>query len=329
MKQVKTLKSMIPDFYLGIIQYIQLHGKLPTDMGSKQKLNYYIRNLKLNRVIVKKGYSVWEVKEVKNLKSKQVKTLSGVTKNIRGHGFVLRVRIPKITNWHNREEYLKSREISYTVSKANWKGYKIILNNFKIWLHDNSIIIYCPKGKSFFEATAEESQNLALYYFEQLLIKIENLLGINLKINKQYQFRIARQHFAKIKDALAHQMNKDQQKIFCYLNNERWLVIDHSDGIDELEAVKKDSAVVDMDRVIVPFMNDLKANYDKTGELILSSEVLNMINKIIHIQSTDRGIMSDLSVNIKTHMEVLNGIKQAVNDLAEQVRKIGILSDKR
>lgn len=60
-KEVKTL------FLLDIISYfeqglntIEISSKLKT---SKQKLNYYIKDLKNKGILVKKGYGVWEVKK--------------------------------------------------------------------------------------------------------------------------------------------------------------------------------------------------------------------------------------------------------------------------
>lgn len=68
MKQVKKeVKKIKKEFLLNLISLIQ-NGLNPTQISNKlgitkQKLNYYIRELKQKDLIFKKGYGVWEVKK--------------------------------------------------------------------------------------------------------------------------------------------------------------------------------------------------------------------------------------------------------------------------
>lgn len=66
MKEVKV-RSKSKDFYLSIINLLK-EGKRPSQIArglniSKQRLQFYIKNLKDKGIISKKGYGTWEVKE--------------------------------------------------------------------------------------------------------------------------------------------------------------------------------------------------------------------------------------------------------------------------
>lgn len=325
MKQVKKTHQN-ENFYFTIIYYIKNYQKLPkpTDLGiTKQARNYYVRQLKINGFIRKKGYGTWEIlkemkdiKEVKKIKkdtpckSKGCEKVFTSKKNIRGHGFIITWIIPKIRNWRNRERFLDKKDIKY---KPIPQGQRLIIRNHKVWLCKKSIVIYTPKGLSYYSESAKYSKKYALYDHEQILIYLENLFKISFKINNMYGFRTSRHHYARIKDELAKRYREEGKVLKISDEKGVWWIGDKS-FTDEGEAIRKDTAIADMDDVVNPFMNDLKHHYEDTGETITISKMLKLNQAIVRNQVIfDKNMMS--------HIEAVKNLNKAVNELRKEIGK--------
>lgn len=223
---------------------------------SKSALSYHLRQLKTSGNIKKAGYGTWEAS-----KQVQISTIGSPTfHKVRGHGFVFKLSIPKITNWFKRKEFLKSQK--------NYKDFKkyerITIRGNNIWFADKSITIYLKKDK-FWGSTAEESEKKAVQELESIVISIENLIGISLKINKQYHFITSRKHFGRINDTLAKRCNGTKTKIYLKLEDGVFL-IDNSYNYAEAET-QGNSAKEYMDKVYLKFLDDL-FKYGYTAEHI-------------------------------------------------------------
>ena len=268
-------------FYLSIVSYIKLHNKLPNLSLSKEARNYYVKKLKLDGIIFNIGYGVWSVdwdKWEQLCFIEKVKKQGSDVKSIRGHGFHYKVAIPKLSNWNNREDYLKKNNILYVRSNANWKGFRVMINKYKAWLCDNSIVIYAPKNKSFYNWTAEMSRFNAINELFNIMSHLESMLSVDLKIEGKYLYKVSKQHYASIKDEMARLVNKDSSKIVIRYNGQEWLLFDRSLNVDEQETIHPQDAHVDMDNIIKPFYNDLKEHYVKTNEALTIGGLLQLIN---------------------------------------------------
>lgn len=141
-KEVKKT-SKNSDFYFTIINKMKegnSPAKISQDLNiSKQKLNYYIRNLKNEGVIEKKGYGTWEVKkEVKKRSLGSAKPLTNL--------HALQIRFPILSgtiqddDWEIKEK-LKHWLPKYTSLKA-LGGLRIKNNNNKsitVWAEERNI----------------------------------------------------------------------------------------------------------------------------------------------------------------------------------------------
>ena len=142
MKRTKLCKTSkhttyANDVYLCIISYVQTKNKLPTLGMSKQSRNRYVSRLKKWGIIKKRGYGFWVFIGEKDWQ-KEVNKQGNDTKNIGGHAFHYRLRLPDLKNWDKREKFLIKYKIPYVPSKAVWKGYRLIILGYKVWLCDNS-----------------------------------------------------------------------------------------------------------------------------------------------------------------------------------------------
>lgn len=296
-KQGKSLKDICKDLTM-----------------SKQALNRYISKLKANGSIEKLGYGVWKTnefidKQVNKIEVGKMKTLKKVyfsekdkEKDNRGHAFRFKIKIPKIDNWMNREKFMIKNNIQF--QKIN-KGHthRIIFRGCKTWINKESIIVYFPKGRSFFGESADESEKAAVLDMIEIMKGLDNLFKTSFKINKFYQIRVFGKHHANIKNGLAKIYNDEGRKISISNEDGQWLLIDDSFGLDEMETVGnkgKNNATKDMDQVIRPFFNSLKENP------FTAYDFKNLFDVVNQIASRN----FDASVNIEKITETLEDIKQ-------------------
>lgn len=297
---MKVKKSALLDIIITSIQA----GKYPSQIAreqniSKQKVNYYLRQLKEEGLLQKKGYGVWET----NFYSNQV------ARSIRGHAFMWKVKSPKHFQWKN---ILESKNIKFR-EQAN-KTIRILVNERKVWLGKKNIIIYEPE--SFFGRNAIESKKFAVLRLLTILNKIESLTGVSLKGKEGYIFKVARQHYALIKNSLAIQCNKEGKKINVYNKEGLWFLIDNSYNLEEAETVHKDSGLLDSIG-IQKYFNSHK----ETGFKVTPTFILEAMNGITQNQLMD-------AQNIIKHQKVLDGMLETQKETLITLKKIQESIDK-
>lgn len=279
----------------------------------KQKLSYYLSSLKAQKVIKKIGYGVWQVD---NQKEVQISTRVATTAQklyfskpdtVRGHGFVFRFELPRgLRNWDKREELLTHAKITFNRLNIFGGGQSLNFKGRKVWLTNKSIIVY--EQESFIADLAKDSQSKALHHFLELLRSLERHLQANFEISKS-RFKVSRQHYALIKNALARQYNEEGKKLECYTGEGLWLLIDDSLKLNELETVHPVSGVRDNEKV-QDFFNGIKKLEGFTPEFVTNS-----LGQTMQVQM-------HLDKNLKTHFEVLGKIADAVTELKEAVKEL-------
>jgi len=274
-------------FYFTIISSVMNTGKLPSEKKtgvSKQARNPYIKRLKLDGVIHKRGYGVWEVDQKKAedfLMQKEVKRSKkctlGVSTNvppknlpIRGHNYQIKLHI------RDSIELKKILIRKYNGKYINKGGTaRILLYDRIIWINKNSIIVHFKPSESIFADSASDASKSAIYEFRRTIRRIENDIGRMLWINKEYQIEILRAEYANINNELAKDFNRRQDKLKVIDNGKCWLLIDNSFNLNECETVGMNSEI-NMDGVVMPFFNDIKRQFEREGKPVLFSDLLGM-----------------------------------------------------
>ena len=325
-EEVKTDPQLNPQsksFYLSIVQQIS-QGINPPQICqnlkvSKQNLQYYLTKLKQAGVIRKLGYGSWEIADDKFLVKKEVKNHLRVAMNdpcqsslylfeqdsIRGHAFVFTLKIPDgLRNWNNqnREFFLAKRDIGFTNLTTFGGGQRIIYKGRKVWLTNKSLIIY--EKSSYLADTAMDAKSHAIYNFISLIKSLERLLHADFteRAGRQYSFKVSRQHYALIKNALAKQYDAQGKKLNIYSDQGLWFLIDNSFNLHEAETVHPETADTDNAKV-QNFFNSLKEQPLTTGFIL---KVMNGIqqNQLVFAQ------------NMGSHIKVIKDLGNGVNELA-------------
>jgi hypothetical protein len=290
---------------------------------SKPALQYYLNQLKRAGSIRKLGYGVWEVlaeppKEVKKSRlvapDKTPLILTSLPQNfnfsstrpdiVRAHAFMLTLRVPKgLRNWNNevRARFLAEHDLDFIPLRISGAGQRIIFEGRKVWLTDPSVVIY--DRSSYFAATSKDSKQLALYKLFALVRQLERSLHADFteRAGRQYRFKVSRQHYALVKNALAEQYDAEGQKLQVRTTAGLWFLIDNSFNFHEAETVHAETADTD-NRKVQDFFNSLK-EYPLTTDFILQAMNGIQQNQVLFAE------------NIHSHIRAIQDLSFATKEL--------------
>jgi len=352
-QQIKIKSTPKEKLYLIVIRLLQ-KGTMPIKICSelditKQKLQYYLSRLKRGGYIKKVGYGTWEVdtqkyisdiKEVQQIKIKstqvatnhlkgaykevqqiKLKSIKGLKEDsVRGHSFMFYLKLPCIDNWGNRHKFLDKKGIKYDILKHD--GIKINYKGKKVHLWRKCIIIY--DKESYIADMAKDTRSTAIYGFLGIIKSLETLFGVSLTINRNYQFKVAREHYALIKNCLARQYDKEGKKLQIYNYKGLWMLIDNSFNLHETETVMAKEAVLDNEGIQKYFNSHKATDFKVTPEFILNCFNQNntSMDKLIGVQ----GVFAD---NLKSHIKAIKEIGKGSKQLASSVKELSNLIKNR
>lgn len=353
-RATKELKNQDPDqdptinFNLTVLQHIKdglRPSKIAARLGiSQPALQYHLNQLKAAGLIRKLGYGTWEVtepsEELKKQDPKELKKTTQVTlvktpnlkflgmpDSVRGHAFVFVLKVPdELNNWNNRrrQEYLNNHGIAWKELKIGGRGERIYFEGQKIWLTNRSVIIY--ERNSYFAETAKDARKTAIFSLVKTVKKLERLLraDFTFKAGREYRFKVSRQHYALVKNALAEQYDSEGRRLLIRepASGKLWFVIDNSFSLHEAETVHAETSVNDNEKV-QSFFNSLKAN-PLTTKFILESfaSVAENQQAITANQQAITANQAAFGENMRTHVEAIRKIGDGVEQLNVLLAKL-------
>jgi len=288
----------------------------------KSTLQYYLSTLKRSGFIKKVGYGTWEI--LKEYNEKEVQKTTKVTPHqlrnnlnffkpdsVRGHAFQFKFKIGKIRNWEKREQILGVLNIPFDDLKIGGvkRGQRLKFKGKKIWLTNSSIIIY--EKASYMADTAKLSKSRAVYDVLTLIKQLEGYLRANFKINNKYIFKVTRQHYSLMKNALAKQYNKEGNNLQVYNETGLWFTIDNSFNLQEAETLHPKTADIDNEKV-QNFFNGLKGLEGYTPGFVvksLATQTQNLDNYAVHLKAHVKSV-KDLGKGVKDLVEVIKELKK-------------------
>lgn len=259
---------------------------------SKQKLQYYLDKLKKDNYIKKIGYGVWQTSK------DRVGSLT------RGHAFMWHLRLPNQIIW---DKILKKRKIPYKLIN-NKHTYQIYFRDNKLWLSRNSIIIY--DINSYFGTNAVYSRKLAFFALRELLNALQSKLGVNLQKNHLFIVKTSRQHYSLVKNCLAIQCNKNNEKINVYNEKGLWFSIDNSYNLEEAETLHPKTSLTDSLGIQRYFNEHKDTKFEVTPKFIL--KVMNGIQRN----------QLQFAENMTSHVGAIQTLGREVRGLGRAIRKV-------
>jgi len=315
------------NFYLYLLEYVKKYNKLPSEREtglSKQLLNYYVKPLKIDEIIIKKGYGVWVVDEDKkdriefliNVKrskktlrdgnNKEIEKILKTTKEIRGHGFCFTVEIPK-----NIDGFLLQKEVKKHLPYENIKNNKIVTTKIKgnkVWFCSKSIVIWYNEGESIFGESAKDCMKLAIYEMKAILKHIERNLRVSLNNRGKYVFNISKSHYGKVNDELAKTINESKEKLSLYSDKDgkQWCLIDNSFNLHEIETVHTDTSQIDMDNVVKPLLNGSKKFYEDNKVSFTPQLMMNLLGDITNANAKAQTQIQEIATGLNAVVKIIN-----------------------
>jgi len=295
---------------------------------SKNRVQYYLSKLRTLGAIKKVGYGTWEVLDANERSTKSTtKEVQKTTKvanptslnsdlnllksdRVRGHAFVFRLKLERgLRGWGNRERVFRERRIGFCdlLIGGVKRGQRLFFKGRKVHLFDSSVVVY--EKASFLADTAEGSQIAAVRDFLRFVYSLERFLGANFKIGGKYKFRVSRQHYSLVKNALAKQYEGEKKKLKVYCEDGLWFLIDNSYNLHEAETVHSRSAKDD-NRKVQDFFNGVKSFDDYTPEFVVKTMQGIQENQLV------------FSSNIETHITAIQRLGVAVERLTELVERL-------
>jgi len=325
LKDVKDVKNQpgCKNFYMSIYHLIQ-KGKYPSQIArelgtTRQRVSYYLSSLKRDGLVEKIGYGVWQT--CKKINPEDVKKSTRVTidnpqskeslkqDSVRGHAFQFKLDLPDNfgSNWEKREEIFDKLGIKF--KKLNIFGGGQVLNfrGRKVWITNKSIIIY--EKESFISEKAKECKSQAINHFLKLVKGLEREFRANFSHYGKYKFRVTRQHYSLIKNALAKQYNDEGQKLEIYNDKGLWFLIDNSFNLNEAETVHPKTAVQDNEKV-QDFFNGLKTFDGYTPQFV--------VNSIGQLSNN----WNQYGVHIKSHIKAVQDLGNGVQELVSLIKEM-------
>jgi len=321
----KTPHFELLNLNLSVVKRIRA-GQRPTQIArelgiSKTALQYHLNQLKAAGVISKIGYGVWEV-NISASKEVQITSHVGHDKTphfellkspdtVRGHAFVFTLQVPpRLTNWRRREGYLGKQGIAYQQLRIAGGAQRLWLDGRKVWLTDRSIVIY--EQASYFADTATNAKESALVSFLAVVKKLEHLLSADFtfRLGKEYRFKVSRQHYALVKNALAEQYDHEGQRLQIRepTAGHLWFVIDNSFDLHEAETIHPETAEGD-NRKVQDFFNSLK-EHPLTTDFVIQAIAGVAQNQIAFAENQQM-----YAENTSTHVQAVKELGQGVHEL--------------
>lgn len=317
---------------LYIIQQLEL-GKRPSQICAKLNMNsttlqYHLNALKESSSINKTGYGTWEVlKPITNRGKSHIKTTHVAPQqlqtnlnffqqdSVRGHAFLFTLNVPKgLRNWTNekREQYLNNHKIDYLRLKISGSGQRIIFRGRKVWLTNKSIVIY--DTGSYFAERAVEAKSTAIYKFFSIVKGIERLLHVEFAADQNYKFKVSRQHYALVRNALAKQYTEEGQKLEVRTDKGLWFIIDNSFNLNEAETIHPKTAMTDNVKV-QDFFNSLKTQPNgvtidallEVSNGIQQNQLIFSENALAHVK-----VIKQLGLRVEDLNVLLNDLKEVL-----------------
>lgn len=313
-------------------------ASLRRDLGMKESaFQYHLSILKKQGVIRKVGYGTWELIDYPNSTKKTTTVLSRVgpiktppsrgssrgssvvlqqsvltqfeQDAVRAHAFVSTFQVPRdLRNWNNvkRTEYLSAHEIPFKQLNIGGGGQRIIVKNKKVWLLDRSIIIY--DKASYFAEDALMAKGTAIATHLHIIKHIERLLHVSFEIGSDHKFKVSRQHYALIQNALARQYNEEGGKLEIRNGRGLWFLIDNSYNLNEAETVHPSSAMSDNAKV-QDWFNGLKEKPITPGF-------------VLEVMAGIQANQMAFAENMASHIDAVKNLGSGVKDMTAAIKQL-------
>lgn len=228
---------------------------------------------------------------------------------VRGHAFQFTLSIdPKLRNWDKREAILTKLGIEFKPLNIFGGGQSLVFKDRKVWLTNKSIVIF--EKSSYMAETSKEAKQYAIHDFISFVEALERHLKADFGATRgKLRFKVSRQHYALIKNALAKQFDKEGKHLYVTNETGRWFIIDNSFNLHEAETIHPKTADQD-NKKVQDFFNGIKQYEGFTPKFVIDAIGQNAQN------------LDQYAIHLKAHVESVQKLGSAVEELTKVVKEI-------
>ena len=198
---------------------------------------------------------------------------------------------------HALELNIRLLFISEFYRKLRGKVNHIIVDGNTVRLYGNSIEVYV--AKSFWGDSVQKATSRSNLYVNRLLTRLESEFKIIIVKDRSQNIKVVNAHYSEVNNGLAKDCNINKDKIKVYSNEGKlWFLIDNSFNLDEAETVHPQRSKQDMEKVIVPFFNDLRNNSPPT-----LSQVMFLIKEVVNTNKETAAGLNIISELLRSQVE--------------------------
>jgi DNA-binding transcriptional ArsR family regulator len=316
------------DFNLFVFQHLKA-GLNPSKISqqfnvSLPRISYHLSSLIKQGFIKKMGYGTYEIlkeysKQVKKRTTRIHTNNPTTSKNnfnlfkpdsVRAHAFQFTLSInPNLRNWDKRAELLQQAGIKFKPLKLYGGAQSLQFKGRKVWLTRKSIIIF--EKSSYMAENSTEARKYAVYDFLAFVGALERYLRADFGATRQdrLKFKVSRQHYALIKNALAKQYDSEGKKLEVSNEKGQWFIIDNSFNLHEAETIHPETA--DKDNLKVQaFFNGIKKFEGFTPEFVVNS-----LGGVMQTQEL-------FAKNIESHVSAIQELAVGVKKLTQKIEEL-------
>ncbi len=291
-----------------------------TDIKERTVYNH-LSNLKKHNLI-ENIFPIWRLCQ-NQISVSELANLLKSDKKIQSHKFSFHLKLIRKPDWWDKREnrLIKLKEYNFKINKkVDWGNNpyeQLIKNNFLIHTFPNAI--YFINQKKYYNDDSYLAFQEALEDTLELLRFLEERFKFKFFLDNVPQLSVRTNHFVKLNDEIANKCKKERYMLQVPINGKLRVWVDMSQPFG-LEAGNKNHGVEDMKRY-----RDVVEDYI-SKESLLPSQLTDVvkqtaiqISQVTQNQMDFGNQMMFLRDNLKTHFEVLKGIKDGIKKLTRVV----------
>lgn len=253
-------------------------------------------------------------KILKNLKNKGAIN-TGLQKVDKTEGLVNQVN-QQLIRLHGQEFNIRIIYQDQNYQRALSRSNIIYIEGHTIKLYRSSLEVYAGEGISFYGDNAQECFSKSLLYWKKFFTRLENQFKLILIKPNTQNVKLVNQHFARgdsevYKNATEH---KEKIKIFAKEDGKLAFLTDDSFGFMEDETVHPKTAKPDREEIDKQ-INDWRLHHPPTN-----SQLTQHITNVSQLLGVQTGNLNYHAENMKTHVEAIAKLGNAVEELTKLVR---------
>lgn len=274
------------------------------ELGIKPSaLSNHLRRLEERGNIKRIGKVKIEVITTSHLHPRVTKNQVHKDFNKRGHAHNFKIQFNKKINLKEKPKIINDKKMKL-LEELSFGSLKLVKKGFTIWINKNNLTVY--SNNSYYSKNALHSKFYVLRDVDNLVQELIN----HYDLPSNYGIEIFREHYGLIFNKFAKWLISKHQKMYIEDKKGKTILWVDNSRKDDIGLKEFESE----DPIRINSADNLFESHEKTGWKVTPEWTLEAINGIVKNQLI-------FDNNMKSHLEVLDKLGTAVDELRKEIRK--------